>query len=255
MSVLNLKAMKRYIFVFSAILTLHSCSSPEKPVGTRDSLTVKPSETGSLSTKPVTFEGLYTFGNEVNTFQDCNGSKTVYWVNDSLTNLRDKYKETTSFLSYPYESVYAEVKGYLSGKSSLGYASEYENVLVVTDIIKLEAKNFRTECYNYEFIALGNEPFWSVDIIPQERRIILKDVGQEKVYEFFYAPQTVSGGIHRYESTNPARDKLIIEIREEKCSDGMSDRQYNYSAEVRLNERLLKGCAIKKGEQFSDQPG
>lgn len=206
----------------------------------------------SSNTSPVTFKGLYTFGHEVSTFRDCRGSKKVYWVNDSLKALRDQYKKSTDFLPYPYESVYAEVKGYLSGKSNLGFASEYENVLVVTGIIKVEPKSFRTECYDYEFIALGNEPFWSLDIIPQERRIILKDVGQEKALEFFYAPAANTGGIYRYEATNPAKDKLVVIIREEKCSDGMSDRQYNYSAEVTINGKIYKGCAIKKGDKFMD---
>jgi uncharacterized membrane protein len=219
-----------------------------------DSAIAVDSSVTEITKTPVVFKGLYTFGHEVRTFRDCSGRQTVYWVNDSIASMREKYENTNRFPSYPYESVYAEVKGYLSGKSNLGYASEYENVLVVTEIIKVEPKNFRTECYNYEFIALGNEPFWSVDINPDEKRIVLKEVGIEKAREFPYVVAKGGGSEYHYETTNSAKDKLIVVIRREPCSDGMSDRKYKYSAEVTINGTLYKGCAIKKGDQFADQP-
>ncbi len=246
--------MRSYILLFIATIIIQSCSSPQKRVETSDSTTVTDSTVTAIEKIPVVFKGLYTFGHEVRSFRDCSSPQKVYWVNDSIASLRDKYENTNRFPSYPYESVYAEVRGYLSGKSSLGFASEYENVLVVTEIIKVEPKNFRTECYNYEFIALGNEPFWSLDIIPEEQRIVLKEVGIEKVREFIYVPANIAGGVHRYEATNPSKDKLVVVIREGECSDGMSDRQYNYSAEVTVNGKIYKGCAIKKGDEFPDQP-
>ncbi|WP_276348664.1 hypothetical protein [Daejeonella sp. JGW-45] len=246
--------MKTSILLFCAAFILQACNTPDKQTHTADSVKTVVKDETQADTVPTIFKGLYTFGNEINTFRHCGSPEKVYWVNDSLASLRDHYEKTHRFPSYPYESVYAEVKGYLAGKSKLGYASGYENVLIVTDIIKVEAKNFRTECYNYEFIILGNEPFWSVDIIPGEQRIVLKDVGVEKVHEFIYSPALIKEGVHRYEATNPANDKLIVLIREEKCSDGMSDRQYNYSAEVNFNGKIYKGCAIKKGDSFPDRP-
>ncbi len=236
--------------MFMTALILQACTSSKK---NSDAGSAKASTDTPISKTPIIFKGLYTFGNEVNTFQECVIQK-FYWVNDSLVNMRKPYEESVKFLSYPYESVYAEVKGYLSGKSPLGYTSEYENVLVITEIIKIEPKNFRTECYQYEFIAMGNEPFWSLDIIPSEKRIVLKDVAEEKVTEFFYSPANFSADTYQYSTTNPKNEKLEVLIRKENCSDGMSDRQYNYSAEIGLNGKILKGCAIKKGDKFVDQP-
>lgn len=252
--------MRSYFLIFIAAIIIQSCSSPQKQPETTGSITITDtlaavdSNVAIIEKNPVVFKGLYTFGNEVRTFRDCRGGQAVYWVNDSLASLRDRYEKTNRFPSYPYESVYAEVKGYLSGKSNMGYASEYENVLVVTEVVKVEPKNFRTECYNYEFIALGNEPFWSVDIIPDEKRIVFKNVGEEKAVEFIYKPASVSSGVYRYEAKSRGNKKIIVVIRKEKCSDGMSDRQYNYSAEATIDGKTYKGCAIKKGDKFPDHP-
>jgi uncharacterized membrane protein len=244
--------MRSYILMFITAILFQGCSAPDKKVTIADSAAVLSIDTAAADTTPIIYKGLYTFGNEVSTFQDCNDRQKVYWVNDSLSSLRKPYENANKTPSYPYESVYAEVKGYLTGKSKMGYAGDYENVLVITDVIKVETKNFRTDCYNYEFIGLGNEPFWSLDIIPEEQRIVLKEAGRESALEFSYTPANIGGGVYRYEATNPAKDKLVVVIREEKCSDGMSDRQYNYSAEITVNGRVLKGCAIKKGDKFPE---
>ena len=251
----NFTLMRKSLFILLLTALLAGCNSSTSTKKTTDSAAYIAPETTApaIDRTPVSFTGMYTFGNEVNTFRDCSNQKT-YWVNDSVANLRKTYEQTVQPLSYPYESIYAEVKGYLAGKSTLGYASEHENVLVITEIVKSEAKNWRTDCYNYEFIALGNEPFWSVDIIPTEQQIILKDLGENKVYQFPYQSANIGGGVHRFETSNGVNDKLVIVIREEPCSDGMSDNTYLYSAEVIINGRTLKGCAVKKGDDIGRRP-
>ena len=240
--------MRNSILTLILMVFLSSCNSQKGKNEQADSAQTSHADTLPAPVKtPVTFKGMYTFGHEVRSFRDCS-SQVTYWVNDSLANLRKSYEETVQPLSYPYESVYAEVKGYLGGLSALGYASEYENVLVVTEVIKIEAKNLRTDCYDYEFIALGNEPFWAVDIVPTERQIVLKHIGENKVYQFPYQPANIGGGVYRFETSNGAKDKLVVVIREETCSDGMSDNKYKYSAEVVINGQTLKGCAVKKGD-------
>ncbi|MDB5119510.1 MAG: hypothetical protein JWN56_728 [Sphingobacteriales bacterium] len=242
--------MKKLI---SAIITLGlfiSCnSSNHERSATGTSEHLKDEKVINVVDKTLrSFKGLYKYSKEANTFQDCNDPSKMYWVNDSSATISQAYKKATSSLSYPEETVYAEVKGYLAGKAASGYASDYENVLIVTSVDKLEQKSYKTPCYDFEFIAIGNEPFWSIDIIPAEQKIVLKNVAKEKVYIFPYQPANVGGGVHRFETKNAKNEKLVIILREEKCSDGMSDSNYNYSAEVVINRETLKGCAIKKGD-------
>lgn len=236
------------------MLFLISCNSDKPGKLTQDTFkTPKPevktpkSDSLKSTTKSETkvFKGLYIFGNEVNSFRDCADPTKVYWVEDESKKLQDAYKKSTGYLSYPYESVYVEVGGYLKGKSNIGYAEEYKNVLLVSDVIQVKQKSINVGCNGTEFTCLGNEPFWSLDIIPAEKIIALKDVGQEKTFAFPYKSPKVQGKVWSYEILNERKDNLEIVITQEACSDGMSDRKYNYSALVKINGRELKGCALR----------
>src|SRR5687768_14197026 len=130
--------MKLQIPILLVSAILFSCNSNRNSETTTDSTTstiavdsLETRKTDTIISKvevnktPKLFKGLYTYGHEVSTFRECGNSK-VYWLNDSLSSMQKSYEKSTEFLSYPYESVYAEVEGYLAGKSNMGYASEYE---------------------------------------------------------------------------------------------------------------------------------
>ncbi len=238
--------MQKYLLLLIGALFLSACNSNQQQNLTTDSLDTL-NTIAVIDRTPKTFKGLFVINPEGNTFQDCD-NQHIYWITDSTSQLRTKYEDAIKPLPYSKERAYAEVTGYLDGKAKSGMATDYDNVLVVTKIDRIEAKNFRTECYQYEFIALGTEPFWSLDIMPNEQRIILKDLSQNKSFEFPYEPANIGGGVYRFESKNSSKDKLVVVIRKENCSDGMSDNTYNYSAEVVINSRTLKGCAVKKGD-------
>jgi|GEM_PF-769934 len=224
-------------------------SALTKPDGTNtDTTEATPSSQSSKKIK--SFKGLYISGDEISTFRDCNTGKT-YWLEDESKNLNKIYQKTKSILSYPYESIYVEVKGYLKGKSAIGYAEEFENVLMTTEVVAAKQKSFNTDCFKYDFIALGNEPFWSLDIIPSEKILVLKDVGTDKTHVFPYKSATTSGNQIIYETSNNKNETLKAVITKATCSDGMSDRTYNYSAQVIINGKTLNGCAIKKGDKIT----
>lgn len=238
-----------------AATLLAACNTPQKDALNTGDSSLKDDyiPQHSIDTTYKIFKGLFTLSSDVSELVDCD-RQTRYWIADSTGKLSATYKKIRTVLPYENESIYAELQGYLSGKADTGNASAYENVLVVTKINKTQVKSFRTECYPFEFIATGNEPFWSIDIVPAEQRIVLKEIGKDSASIFPYQPANIGGGIYRFESKTSQKERIAIIIREEKCADGMSDRQYNYSAEVIINGRMLKGCAIKKGEQFDGLP-
>lgn len=240
----------RYLSVLCAAAMIAACTTATNKQGqtaTADS-GQHVTERKAAHRTPVKFSGLLMLGDGMSELATCD-QLHKYWIADSTGKLRQTRDALLKTLPYDGESIYAEVEGYLAGQADTGDASAYEDVLVVKRVLKTTIKNFKTACYPFEFIASGTEPFWSAEIIPAEQRIVLKDLATNSVQVFPYQPASVGGGVYRFE-TQTAEQKLVIIIRNEPCSDGMTDRKYNYTAEVILNGQTRTGCAIKKGERF-----
>jgi len=45
-----------------------------------------------------------------------------------------------------------------------------------------------------------------------------------------------------YRTRNDRGDRLVITVREQACSDGMSDAYYGLTAGVEINNRAYSGC-------------
>jgi uncharacterized membrane protein len=94
-----------------------------------------------------------------------------------------------------------------------------------------------------ELQALGNEPFWSVEIT--RRAIVYRDPEHQKGISFPYAVPTGRAVGLVFESSRPdsAPHSIRVVIAEQACSDGMSDVRYRYASFVRLDSLELRGCA------------
>lgn len=88
--------------------------------------------------------------------------------------------------------------------------------------------------------ALGTEPFWGIEMTPQE----LVFTGVDRLD--FHAPNPgarIEGEIAVIAARDPQGLALTIKLKSAKCSDGMSDWVYPLEAEVTLGAETLKGCA------------
>jgi uncharacterized membrane protein len=91
--------------------------------------------------------------------------------------------------------------------------------------------------------ALGTEPFWGVEIKPDEL-----------VYSGVDRPETkIANPGPRMEGANvviaamdAGGEAFTVTLRDAECSDGMSDRVYPLEAEVKYKGETLKGCAISQ---------
>jgi heat shock protein HslJ len=82
--------------------------------------------------------------------------------------------------------------------------------------------------------ALGTEPFWSVTIADGRMSYDAPDGPRFSVPA--PAPRPTPGG-RRYETA-----RLVLDIRRQSCSDGMSDRIYADSVRATVDGRPLSGC-------------
>jgi putative lipoprotein len=90
------------------------------------------------------------------------------------------------------------------------------------------------------FRAKGNEPFWAIDVTPSG--VILQRPDQENL-TFEYQPLAkADDGTRTFKSELPD-NKLELTLVPGKCSDGMSDAVYGWTATGTINGEAFKGCA------------
>lgn len=92
------------------------------------------------------------------------------------------------------------------------------------------------------FRAVGNEPGWFMEIDrganPTLRATL--DYG-ERIIEVANA-QVLHGDPPGYEGTTADGTRVVVQVRRETCSDGMSDRSYEASVTLQAGETTYRGC-------------
>lgn len=91
--------------------------------------------------------------------------------------------------------------------------------------------------------ALGTEPFWSVEITPQQ--LIYSGVDRPE-QEIANPGAKVSGSTAVIEAKDASGAPFTVTLKAAECSDGMSDRTYPLEAEVKVGAETLKGCAASE---------
>ncbi|MEM7781185.1 MAG: hypothetical protein AAF697_12415 [Pseudomonadota bacterium] len=99
--------------------------------------------------------------------------------------------------------------------------------------------------------ALGTEPFWSLEIAPTAG-------GYDAIYS---TPDNLDGStalVTRFAGNNGLSfsgelegQALLLAITPGACSDGMSDREFPYTATLALGDTTLAGCAYTSDEGFT----
>lgn len=95
--------------------------------------------------------------------------------------------------------------------------------------------------------VLGTEPFWNIEI---ENDIFLFTKLNDKIDSVYF--QIIDFSVDdkitkiKVEDKTHKKAELILGFNKNKCSDGMSDKQFQYSAVFTYNGLILNGCAEKK---------
>jgi uncharacterized membrane protein len=89
--------------------------------------------------------------------------------------------------------------------------------------------------YRSDLNLTGTEPFWGVQI--RKERITLQRPDHPDITT--RNPGVAVSG----ETASWNAGEMAITLKPADCSDGMSDRQYPYAAQVKVGNEVLKGCA------------
>ncbi len=186
-----------------------------------------------------TLRGMYKKTGGQGRFYDCANGKS-YPATDATNTLDSLYRAACEPAPYDSESVYAEVHGRFVSPLTPGDAG----ALVITQINLLRPKNRENTCIPYDFWCLGTEPFWHVLISETEGGIFLKMLGETRGRVFSWSAPQKNGDVWTYNTTETQTgEKLRVTVRQEVCSDGMSDQQFGYTVALILGEKTLSGCA------------
>ena len=191
--------------------------------------------------------GLYVFDEKMSTFQDCADPEKRYVAVDETGAMERNYRRLIRY-PYPGQPVFAEVKGFTTAYyGNLTMPANFAGFFVVTEIIELEAKNYRNTCIPYDYWAMGTEPFWQAQISGGEGVIEFKGMDEERTRVFAYLPPaTEEDSSLVYSAINQETgDNILITVREESCSDGMSDIVYRFKVGLTMNGKEFLGCGIK----------
>lgn len=231
-NILNFVAMKKVLALVLFSSLLWACDNTPAPATGVNAL--KPVE---AAPQPLqTLRGMYKSGAGGSSFFDCATGKTYRAVDETQT-LASQYREACEPAPCPNESVYALVQGQLNA-----------DALRIIRVDTLTPKTMYNTCQPYDFWCIGTEPFWGLLISEAEGGLFLKNMGDQLGKTFPWTRPQQSGDTWTYRSVDPASgEKLTAIVRRQVCSDGMSDRNYPFTVEVRVGETTLQGCAVPYG--------
>ncbi len=93
---------------------------------------------------------------------------------------------------------------------------------------------------NQPLRALGTEPFWAVEITPEDLAYTAVDAAELRAAN---PGPTIQGTTAVYAAAAPDGTALVVTLIATECSDGMSDRVYPLTARVEVGPQTLNGCA------------
>lgn len=91
-----------------------------------------------------------------------------------------------------------------------------------------------------DFVGLGNEPFWSLDIA-KNGQVSFNTPDMKAPAKFPYTDATKNGTAMEY-NLKDGSNRLDLTITPRYCSDGMSDFVYEYSVSLKYNGKKYTGC-------------
>ncbi len=118
--------------------------------------------------------------------------------------------------------------------------SEGEPAAASASLTQTESTTLSGVALDQPLRILGTEPFWAITTDDSDVLLERPDAAPR---HFTPSGFHITGNQAELRSTT-----LSIVLTPGPCSDGMSDRQYPLTAEVRLDDKVLKGCAMPKAE-------
>ena len=129
-------------------------------------------------------------------------------------------------------------------KDSL-FTDSLQYALVKRELAVINPSWKKKQSEGVDFIGVGNEPFWSLEI-DNEKMISFKLADWKKPVTVPVQKPTVTKDSTLYTLSSEGMPLRVI-IYQQFCSDGMSDFLYQYKVAVSFKGNSYKGCGVMLG--------
>ena len=102
---------------------------------------------------------------------------------------------------------------------------------------------------------LGNEPFWSFEIVREGEGYLATYTTPENLEGTSFAAARFAGNNGLGFSGELDGTPVQIALTPGECDDGMSDRTYPYTATIAMGDKTLYGCGYSGDEPFEAGDG
>jgi len=186
--------------------------------------------------------GHYVFGLEVRSLRPC-GKDATLWVVDRTNLLKNLHGELAPG-TVPYAEIFTVVAGRIGPPPDEGFGAEYPGTLTVEEVVYVAFEGFGCDFDWSRFLyrAHGNEPFWVLEVLATGMR--LTRPGQPGMTWTEVSEIRREGSvIFRGAAGEHPPVELVIEAGPSR--DTMSGAYYGLSARLVLDEKTLKGHALR----------
>lgn len=165
------------------------------------------------------------------------------WGKSSVPKKTEGIWERKNGMIWMYQPGRPPLKFFLR-KDSL-FTDSLQYALVKRELATLNPSWKQKQAEGVDFIAVGNEPFWSLEI-DNEKMILFKMADWKKPVIVPVEKPVVSKDSTHY-TLKTEGSLLRITVYPQFCSDGMSDFLYQYKVAVGFKGSVYKGCGVKLG--------
>jgi uncharacterized membrane protein len=185
--------------------------------------------------------GYLSWGHEGRSFSECGSRRTGWVINESGKELLEVYQELTS---QPHEPLFVEVTGNWADAPEQGFGADYPEAMRITVWHRVEREGWgcRLDLENVAFIAMGNEPFWRLDI--RDDGLQFATMSDPDKREFPTAGAQNDAPFVRFISED-TEGRIEVELEQQRCVDSMSGSRFEYAATVTIDGQQYAGCAIR----------
>jgi uncharacterized membrane protein len=182
--------------------------------------------------------GRLTWGHEVLELEIC-GEPGVRWLHDPAGVVGVALPERM-----PYEPLSVVLRGRDVAPPAAEFAAEAEAAFEVVEVVNVRRVGRREDCFGRELLALGVEPFWSLEV-RSDGNVLLKDLGADELRWLSVAARVEDDhGRSVFELTDADMNSAgTLVVTGEGCTDPMAGELFPLTASLRLDDRVLNGCA------------